>query len=90
MMRQLAATIDERMPEPWGPVVDTSKPRSVNRRTPRLNSRRPSRFRIGSSAVAVTHSGSSRARPPSFQRVGRTKRWKQSTDATGLPGSPKK
>ena len=62
------------MPEPWGPWCETSQPPSVKRRTPRLNSRRPARLRIGSTAVAVTQLGNqaASARPSSRAPGGRT------------------
>src|SRR5262249_18515182 len=66
-IRQLPATIEERMPEPCGPVVRTSHPPSPWRRTPRLNSRRPVFFRIGSIARACHGSGKRRWRPASLK-----------------------
>ena len=56
---------------------------------PRLNSRRPGFLLIGSIATAWNRGGNSSRRPASFHSAGRTKRWKVSIDATGLPGRPK-
>src|SRR5437588_10197356 len=66
MTRQLPATIDDRMPEPCGPVVHTSQSPSRNARMPRLYSVRPVFLRIGSSARACHVWGKSRRRPASL------------------------
>src|SRR5262249_49464764 len=62
-IRQLPATIELRMPEPWGPVVRTYQAPSRCSRMPRLNSRRPVRFRMGSAARASHVSGKIWRRP---------------------------
>ena len=47
-MKQFARDIDDRMPEPWSPVVCTVKPPLPSGvRMPRWNSVRPGIFRIG-------------------------------------------
>src|SRR5262249_23927166 len=50
-MKQLAAVIEVRMPEPCGPVVRTSHRSLAQDRMPRLNSRRPVFLVNGSAAV---------------------------------------
>src|SRR5215475_11759876 len=51
-MKQFAAVIDVRMPEPCGPVVRTSQWSCAQERIPRLNSRRLTFLLSGSAAVA--------------------------------------
>src|SRR5439155_23669034 len=78
--KQLPATIDERMPEPCGPVVQTSQSPSRNARMPRLYSVRPVFFRIGSSARACHVGGKIRRRPASVKSAGRKISMKDNSD----------
>src|SRR5262249_31411422 len=64
--KQLPATMENRRPEPCGPVVPTSPSPSRKPRTPRLYSVRPVFLRIGSSARARHVTGKSRRRPASL------------------------
>ena len=50
-MKQFACDIDDRIPEPWSPVVRTvNPPRPSGARMPRWNSVRPGAFRIGAAS----------------------------------------
>jgi hypothetical protein len=73
-MKQLAAVMEVRMPEPCGPVVRTSHRLPAHARMPRLNSRRPAFLLSGSTAVAWKGCANSSRRPASFHSAGRTKR----------------
>src|SRR5207302_8462523 len=65
-IRQLPATIEERIPEPCGPVVRASQRPFFHCTIPRLHSRRPFFLLMASIAVASAVSGKRRRRPASL------------------------